>query len=982
MKKYPLCPAFRKADVILALTAALLIWAFVQLNMPFGEIFTTQTALSQGYIAREGHGSYYILDNGHSRLFRLDRSGKIIFEVNDPTGSGEISLYIDDFYIAPDGLYLAASEWNGMLLDREVILEYTPEGEYVRTAVELDYTGESALTNKHRIYGVCLRDGLLTWAECRDDHILLHFGSETAPLSYPDAFNAVSDLVFDGRDPVILGKNGTIRRFRSGGAQDLIYSTAWAGEEDRIPFRIALYSGRVAFTDIRSGQAAEADPAAQCARVIMSGTGSQTVTFSSDGESILLVDADGMLVHGSTDTRFSALQRPDRQLLHQGLFLAVCVFLAVCAVFLLIRLAVLLSIVMRGRFHGLSLTVVAVVLLVGVVISTILLNSFRSAYLNKIKEQLQTSARIVASNISTSDLDGIQRAEDFGGEAYESLLHVMVQAFPMDIDFCRTAYCNILRMDESHENGWGIAYLDQSIGVYFPLDEVETKEARMVYESGTPVWDDAVADVTGTYLSVKVPVTDRNGEVAGVVAVGADTFVVDEMVGTMQQDILLSIAVIVLLIWVICTETISFIGNRTACIRDRETLGERAFPGHLVRLLVFCVFAAFNLVSSFLPVFILKSCSIFPETGRELAASLPMTVNIFMIGFMSLFCAGAVRRMGMKKVLAVSICFSMCGNLALVFFPGYIAIVAGLILDGIGVGLITNAVYVLLTYIPDEKSRTNGFSIYNTASLSGINFGMIVGSLLAVRIGQRQVFLAAALLWAALLMFSAFLLRRLDGILSPSGGSTGENKERIRAGGFLRQKSIWSFIVLIQNPYILFSSFVFFFVPIFCESMGYNETFTAAFLMLYSETAVLLGGGLSEHMEQSAGGRSMYIALGLNVAGVLIFALTRSVPGLLAALFLMGVSAAFGKPCQQAYYLRQAPSVRFGEDRAMGVYNFSENIGESLGPVVWGAILAGGANVIYVFLAAVSALGGMHYSLNRNEARKTKNDGIEGTDTL
>ena len=242
------------------------------------------------------------------------------------------------------------------------------------------------------------------------------------------------------------------------------------------------------------------------------------------------------------------------------------------------------------------------------------------------------------------------------------------------------------------------------------------------------------------------------------------------------------------------------------------------------------------------------------------------------------------------------------------------------------------------------------------------------------------MFLAIAALWAVLIIFSALLVRRLGSVLTAGGEST-ERKERIRAGGFLRNRTIWSFIVLIQNPYILFSSFVFFFVPIFCESVGYNETVTAVFLMLYSETAVLLGGGLSEHMLRTAGSRSMYIALGLNVAGILLFALTRSLFGLLGALLLMGVSAAFGKPCQQTYYLRQAPTVRFGEDRAMGVYIFSENIGESLGPVVWVAILSGGSALIYYFLAAVSVLGGMHFALNRRSMQSENDPADKGTET-
>ena len=46
-----------------------------------------------------------------------------------------------------------------------------------------------------------------------------------------------------------------------------------------------------------------------------------------------------------------------------------------------------------------------------------------------------------------------------------------------------------------------MAYLDQSTGTYYPLDEVETQEVAQVYETGTDVLNGEKDDVAGSFAS-------------------------------------------------------------------------------------------------------------------------------------------------------------------------------------------------------------------------------------------------------------------------------------------------------------------------------------------------------------------------------------------------------------------------------------------------------------------------------------------------
>ncbi len=981
------------------------------------DLFQFRSEISMGYLAKQQGDRVYVIDSGHSRFFCFDRDGNEIFEISDPSDNGESILYIDDLSVSGKDIYLSASEWDGMQIARELIVKIDQDGNYLETIAERDYS--SRFMNKHRFYGLHTGESSLVYAECLENSFLIHrveladLSERVESLAYKDAFNAVGDIVFDENEiPVVLNKDGTIERFRSATDQGLVYTTAWPGEELRVPYRLGIYDGAVYFTDIRSGAVVRADQAGQTGVVCHEGTDSQTVFFTPEGR-MLLAESGGIHMTGKEDAVFLDFQKPESMIRDQQLKIAAAALLAVVFVLLLFRALVL---VLTHKFtltEGVGFSIIAAVIIVSGVISAMLLHSFRVSYREKIQEQLEAAAYVVAKQISEEDMNNIRTTADYDGEAYRAVSDLMESSFPPEQEFYSQIYCNIQKLDKEKGIAYAVAYLDKSIGVYFPLDEYETEEVRRVYEEREPVWNQESTDVSGTYLALKVPIIGSFNEVVGAVAVGVDTYVIDETLNNMQRRVALSVIVIVMIIWVLATEAMSYILGKEARTRTAGADGERPFPAHLIRLLVFLVFSAYNLSSTFLPVYVLRNSELFSGEMRNLAASLPLTVNIFALGVMSLFCAPMIRRLGMKRLMALSALFAFAGNLLLVSLPNYYAIFLGLLLDGIGEGLIMNTLYVILTYIKNEEDRQSGFTIYNAAYLSGVNFGMLSGSLLAVAFGQRPVFLVTTLTWAGLLVFGLYLVRQLEGFVDTApeaapGGTETETGTKVVAGGtgaeaavgagtgaetraaaassegtaagaagissfrFITDKAVMSFIVLIQNPYIIFNSFVFYLVPIFCSENGYNETIVSILIMLYSQIAVLSGDRLTERMSALFGSKAIYTALLLNVTAVLVFALTGSMTGLVAALLILGFSAAFGKPVQQNYFLNRKAAVLYGEDRAIGVYNFTENIGESLGPIVFSRLMGASLHGYTIFLTVIAGCCGLHFAANMEEVKRER----------
>ena len=112
-------------------------------NVPYlQDLIRFRSEISLGYIAKQQGDRIYVIDSGHSRLLCFDTAGNEIFEVTDPSDDGESVLYIDDIAPDEDGLYLSASEWDGMQIAREVILRLDRNGQYVNTVVSRDYDGK------------------------------------------------------------------------------------------------------------------------------------------------------------------------------------------------------------------------------------------------------------------------------------------------------------------------------------------------------------------------------------------------------------------------------------------------------------------------------------------------------------------------------------------------------------------------------------------------------------------------------------------------------------------------------------------------------------------------------------------------------------------------------------------------------------------------------------------------------------------------
>ena len=964
LKEYITLRRFTRRDAVLIIITALLFAFCFMFRMPLSEATSSTTILDLTYQTEQmADGGFVATDSGHSRLIGFDENGKIRFSVeNISTENGDFS-YIDDIYADESGIYVSESVWDEMSVSTEAVIHLDNDGKYIETVYLSDHSDLER--GKRSIYGITRIDGNVCFAECRENEIIV--GDLSIP--YENAVNAVSDVFFSDDHTFVLDKSGIITKYNNGETTGEVVYSYQNDDGYVVPYKLAMYDDDLYFTDIVDNEVRLVNEETRSGSFATDSCGSVTAGFTANGGFILSAEDGIHVIEGDEEFIFSELSKGMPEMIFQILWIICAVVCVVLLIMVCLRVIRFITLIRLTRIQRVSGVVIVAVAIVSVIICTILTNSFADEYGDKIREQVEVSAYTVAAQIDGDDITDIEENGGFGGESYNRLCDIMERSFPMDVAFCRQVYCNILKIPADGSAGYAVAYLDQSVGAYYPLNEDEQNDLVTLKNTGEAVWNQNVEDISGTYIAVKVPVTDSTGEICGAVAVGIESYVISDTISEMMQSVILSVLVMLMLVWIVSVEIIMYVGNYND-YHAESLKTTKAMPWHVLRILVFLIFAAYNMTASFLPAYLLRQAEIFDGAFASFAGALPITINLFLIGVMSLFCNRLIKRFGFKRLLIISAMCSLLGNLVIFMFPHYYTAFAGLVLDGIGVGLSTNAVYILISCISDTPNRTRGLSIYNSAYLSGINFGMITGSLLAVMAGRQNVFIVVCISWAILALISGVLLKKIDGLLGSLSDET-DDSGSIPTRRYVSDKKVLGFMVLIQNPYIIFSSFVFYYVPLFCDAHGYGESLCTLFIMIYSQTAILLSNALTNRASKRFGAGSMYIALILNIAAMVIYALTPTIGGMILALVIMGISSSFGKPVQQTYYLGLRATRAYGADRAMGIYNFSENIGESLGPSIFAGIIES-INIrfaLLIFGASTGILGLFH----RFSGREDKN---------
>lgn len=949
-------------NVLVAVAAvclgALCFWNRAAIEFPLAKTLEYEAP----YLVRDYGSVRYVLDKQRTRIVVVDKETNVIKNVL-PRGSKEADVfyYADDFMVDENGwVYVKEGAWDGNRISREAVLVYDADGRYQKTYLDMKH---SSVTNKHKVMLLSVNGGKIVCAQKNSKSVTItsldvKIGDKVKK-EYPfeNAFDFVNDMT--------LGTDGKIYLLDKAGRffeldKNLGFVFVRQAERDEFPNWIEPCYGGLLYADLYSNSVMRLD-------------------LESGERSLAVADSGAVTV---TPVSFGSLGNPSKNpnfLREQAALLGALCLLALCLAYL--ALFAVISFFRSGMkvIQRISVYVAIIIVAVAGTITYKLTGEFSKVMRVQILAQMENMAYSVANTIRPHALDSIQCAEDFASPEYREMIENMQSIIDPRLEINKNVYCDIFKYDEKR-GAYACAYLDQAIGTYFPLTEGEAEEIKQIYKTARSV-SSSKDDTSASYTYVSVPVVSDNGRVCGVVSVMTENFMLADQISSMKRAVLLGIVVTLIFVWLAMGELLSYILSKSQAQLDAQEKAargeavEKVFPHYYIRLMVFALFAAYNMTTTFLPMVVAKSAlESLGEWGGNFAAALPISVNLFIIGLMALFCEGMIRRAGCKKIVALGAALSAASNLIVFAFPAnYALLFFALLIDGVGVGLTTNSMYLMVSQIPDAKNRTSGYTAYNAAQVSGINFGMLCGAALASSVGRRQIFPLVSLMWivSALLFFALSRSLGLGSVRLEEKKSSASAGAR-RALSFLRHRRVWSFILFIQAPFALMGSFVYYYLPLYSDANGLSEVMVAVLMMLYSMFAIYLGNGLTKWVIQRTGPASPYAAIILSAGAVILYALTQTFWGLLAAIFVLGLANGFGRSVQQAQFSMLDECEKYGVPDAMGIFNFTDFIGQSFGPAVMGIVFLSKnvAGSTFAFALALAFVSAAHLAVNLTKRKK------------
>lgn len=551
--------------------------------------------------------------------------------------------------------------------------------------------------------------------------------------------------------------------------------------------------------------------------------------------------------------------------------------------------------------------------------------------------------------VDAEAVDRIRHVKHYMNEDYQAVLKQLQQTITREGKIDPGTYSGVYKVFGDKLSA--LAYHDGLRGIFYPYDyQYGQSIYAKVAATGEPYVGEIV-DIYGVWLNGVIPLANAQGETIGFLEVGVDQSAHREANRALFQSTLIDLAMVLFVLLFVFFE-IGFFSSRVLDRPERgdEAAGQRYDEGAL-RFVSFLAITGVFLSASFLPLF---SKSLAPAVGRipfDVIIGLPMVIETLCGAVIALLYGHVRIRAGIKTDVILACLAIAAGMVATALAPTFERLIAGRVLVGMGMGLLMIAFRTYFLIEKDEGRKESGIIALTAGVVAGINTGSVSGGMLAARLGMQSVFLMQAALLVLAAGAALVLIRNRRRAL-PAGPSSAA----LSPWTFLRDRAVWSFFFFIFLPVTACGLFLGFLFPLFAEAQGHTTNEISLAFMLFGAASVYLGPALTRLTTALFGARrAMPVGALVMTGALLLFAFFQTLAAAYATIILFGLTESFLFNQGLSYYSSLPGVRRFGEDKAMGVYNVFESSGEALGPISFG--LAAGLSLGLGIAAIAATLG-------------------------
>lgn len=873
-------------------------------------------------------GRLYIIDQGKKTVLITDGQGKLLRSIDCGTDGDSEPYYASLVAEGADGsIYVADTRYagQGTRISQERIFRYDADGENGTCIYLIDYEAieQEAPLQYGNILSLREENGALVFTRKTDNGLAvcqLDLASgrlQSAGYDLPGQYISDADAEPGTLRPIFTNRLGQVCTVTDGATEVLL-------DEGRTSWMLCAEEGRIYYSDIAANAVLCYDLETGREEIVLEAPdilyGVQTA-----GGRLYTTDYMGYYMLEDGEASYVDALTYSQPLLRCALWAALFLggLLAVAVAYLL--LAPALHRPKSELFQRMAI-VLGVSLCMGCLVGYITITQMVSNQKATVMEQLNLFCDILVENTDTEALANIDSLADYKGEDFNQVKE------PLDA---------LTRM--GYENGMYYYYAIYSTDgeiIYTIMDFEETLPARYpVYAYGEEGYTEVLAegesvefggDVSsyGSWAFVLKPIRDAAGTPIAIMEVGTNLDDLDSQIQELVKEVALSILSMAVVLLMIIVEIIFYAEHRE---RKRKNL---ALPGLAaqfpLRLLIFLAYLVDCMQDAF--VSILANQLYTPILGipQSVGAALPLSAQVFAAAVMAFLGGGLSRKAGVKKTLVGGFLLEITGCLLCGAGGTYFSLLGGKAVIGMGLGLIIVSLNAIAARGEDEAESAKAFTDISAGTLAGVTAGAGVGSIILSFGHYSMVYFAGA---AILLIGLALSFSGRD----YKEAAVAKAKEEVGFFRFLFNRQVITFLLLMLLPFLMGLSFREYFFPIYAAELGMSETMIGRLYLICGLLVIYAGPQLTGKLIARLGGKwTVTLASALIIAAPLLYVAIPTLATTIVGVLLLSVAISFGYAAQSTYY-SELPSVEhYGGGRAMGIYSLFENIGQTIGPMIYG----------------------------------------------
>ena len=703
-------------------------------------------------------------------------------------------------------------------------------------------------------------------------------------------------------------------------------------------FDVAARAGELYFSDLYSGRVCrvtEMDSDKPGIETVFEGEGPLYALSLSDDVRTILV-SDGMAFYRITDGEANYISEAEVSWFEISVLLWIC--LAAAAALLLYELRGLPRWVAKQLRKESGLRIF-LVLAATLIVSAFVIFSLMTELFTR-EDDIQIShielfTDLMISKIDTDALSGIHWEDDYGSADYEAIRNVLDSMILTSYHNNQYYYYILYGLSEN-----AIRYLvnyEDSVICGEPVSEYGTDYYSDVFDKGER-FTIRTQDSYGNWINTVAPVYGEDGTVAAALEVGMDLGYQTAQRQESALNIILSVicsTVVVVMLLMELLFLLSFSDRKKALVSaGRDLDGPQLIP---LRTLIFCSFLTDSMQDPFIAIVCSQLYQDFLPIPHGVAIALPMSGQLLMMAVFSAIGGGFTGRYGARKTLSAGFLLQLCGFFFCFLTGTYIGLLVGKLMIGAGMGIVYVNCNTVAATGHSEEAVGSAFADVAAGTISGLTIGTGLASVFLSLGHWRNIYLVGCVVLVA-----ALVLSLSSGDVRPPAAA-----EEVRKKGsllrFLMNRRVIGFFLLMLVPFTVALSYREYFFPLFSQEQGLTEVRIGQIYLMCGLMVLYTGPQLSAWMLRRFGA-AMSVLLGSLLLGLdmALFVVWPTWISVFIGVVILALVTSFALTCQYSFFEALPESQRFGEGQAMGVYSVFESLGQTLGPMLYGAALAAG----------------------------------------